>query len=224
MGSGGLGHGCPRPLGLHPPLPCPSGVGRGQPDLRATGPCVEKPTGQGRSDPDTHPSLWPPRWHLSRQLLLLRAEQTVVRAWRPQAPRCWGCWPQVVLTLPGPSGLSSRSMEEMLSRLFRRPMPAAKGLAMMPGDTCRGTGCEQCCWLPTTLCRRPVCDSGQPLATSAHCVYHSRFWRVAGFRGSDVGPRGREGRPQTVTPGSKGLTRWGKGGSGQQSACGTETD
>lgn len=42
---------------------------------------------------------------------------------------------QVVLTLPEPSGLSSRSTEEMLSRLFRRPIPAAKGLAMTPGDT-----------------------------------------------------------------------------------------
>ena len=49
-----------------------------------------------------------------------------------------GCWLWVALTLPGPSGLSSRSMEEMLSRLFRRPRPAAKGLAMMPGDTCGG--------------------------------------------------------------------------------------
>lgn len=28
-------------------------------------------------------------------------------------------------------------MDEMLSRLFRWPMPAAKGLAMMPGDTCK---------------------------------------------------------------------------------------
>lgn len=44
----------------------------------------------------------------------------------------------LLLTLPGPSGLSSRSMEEMLSRLFRRPMPAAKGLAMTPGDTWGG--------------------------------------------------------------------------------------
>lgn len=37
--------------------------------------------------------------------------------------------------MPEPSGLSSRSTEEMLSRLFRRPIPAAKGLAMTPGDT-----------------------------------------------------------------------------------------
>lgn len=49
-----------------------------------------------------------------------------------------GCWLRAALTLPEPSGLSSRSMEEMLSRLFRRPRPAAKGLAMMPGDTCGG--------------------------------------------------------------------------------------
>lgn len=45
-----------------------------------------------------------------------------------------GCRLQAALTLVGPSGLSSRSMEETLSRLFRRPMPA-KGLAMTPGDT-----------------------------------------------------------------------------------------
>lgn len=32
------------------------------------------------------------------------------------------------LTLPEPSGLSSRSMEEMLSRLFRRPGQPQKGL------------------------------------------------------------------------------------------------
>lgn len=49
-------------------------------------------------------------------------------------PRASGC----VLPLPGPSGLSSRSMDEMLSRLFRRLTPAAKGLAMTPGDTYGG--------------------------------------------------------------------------------------
>lgn len=38
------------------------------------------------------------------------------------------------------SGLRSRSMEEMLSRLFLRPMPAAKGFAMMPGDICKAKG------------------------------------------------------------------------------------
>lgn len=38
------------------------------------------------------------------------------------------------------SGLRSRSMEEMLSRLFLRPMPAAKGFAIMPGDICKANG------------------------------------------------------------------------------------
>lgn len=32
------------------------------------------------------------------------------------------------------SGLKSRSMEEILSRLFLRPIPAAKGFAIIPGD------------------------------------------------------------------------------------------
>lgn len=32
------------------------------------------------------------------------------------------------------SGLRSRSIDEMLSKLFLRPTPAAKGLAMTPGD------------------------------------------------------------------------------------------
>lgn len=54
----------------------------------------------------------------------------------PAASGCpaLGCRPQAALTLLGPSGLSSRSMEETLSRLLRRLMPA-KGLAMTPGDT-----------------------------------------------------------------------------------------
>lgn len=34
------------------------------------------------------------------------------------------------------SGLRSRSMDEMLSMLFLRTMPAANGLAMMPGEAC----------------------------------------------------------------------------------------
>jgi len=32
------------------------------------------------------------------------------------------------------SGLKSRSIEEILSRLFLRPIPAAKGFAIIPGD------------------------------------------------------------------------------------------
>lgn len=53
----------------------------------------------------------------------------------PYCPLPASSLPERLQGLTSPSGLSSRSMDETLSRLFRWPRLAAKGLAMTPGDT-----------------------------------------------------------------------------------------
>lgn len=120
----GLGHGRPLPLGLHPPRSAqqggPTGAEPGASVQGSDGPALTVVSG-------AHCSVCPGSSFSCEQ-------SRVVRDLRPQAPRLRGCL-QAVLTLAGPSGLSSRSMEEMLSRLFLRLTPAAKGLAMTPGDT-----------------------------------------------------------------------------------------
>lgn len=50
-------------------------------------------------------------------------------------PSCPPARPSTFCRRSSSSGLRSRSIEEMLSKLFLRPIPAAKGLAMIPGDS-----------------------------------------------------------------------------------------